>query len=97
MEWVTHKGNLAHASSTGLLYTTIDDHLLECMASIYKAGYSDINISKLTGVPVRTVSNIRHGKSSRYITDKYTWSKHSVDVREKELRDELAIKCVQNV
>lgn len=95
LEWTTHAGNMAHASATGLMYTTIDDHLLECIWQYLQAGYSDINISKETGVPAPTVSNIRQGVSPRYRTDKYTWSKHSADVREKERRDELAIKCVK--
>ena len=95
LEWVTHKGNMAHASATGLMHTTIDDHLLERIWQRLQEGYSDINISKLTGVPCIIVSHIRQGTSPRYITDKYTWSKHSFDVREKERRDELAIKCVK--
>lgn len=95
LEWTTHDGNMAHASSTGLMYTTIDDHLLECIWQYLQAGYSDFNISKETGIPATTVSHIRQGRSPRYRTDKYTWSKHSFDVREKERRDELAIKCVE--
>ena len=95
LEWTTNQGNMAHASATGLLHTTIDKHLLECIWQYLQAGYSDINISKETGIPAPTVSNIRHGTSPRYRTDKYTWSTHSVDVREKELRDELAMKCVK--
>lgn len=95
LEWTTHKGNMAHASATGLMSITIDDHLLECVWQYLQAGYSDINISKETGIPAPTVSNIRQGVSPRYRTDKYTWSKHSADVREKERRDELAIKCVK--
>lgn len=95
LEWTTHDGNMTHASATGLMSTTIDDHLLECVWQYLQAGYSDINISKETGIPAPTVSNIRQGVSPRYRTDKYTWSKHSVDVREKERRDELAIKCVK--
>ena len=77
------------------MYTTIDDQLLERIWQYLQAGYSDINISRETGVPAKTVSMIRQGKSLRYRTDKYTWSKHSFDVREKERRDELAMKCVQ--
>ena len=81
LEWVTHKGNMEHASSTGLVHTTIDDHLLERIWQYLQAGYSDINISKETGVPAPTVSNIRQGTKPRYRTDKYTWPKHSPDVR----------------
>ena len=95
LEWTTRKDNMVHASTNGLMSTTIDDHLLECIWQYLQAGYSDINISKETGVPAPTVSNIRQGVSPRYRTNKYTWSKHSADVREKELRDELAIKCVK--
>ena len=94
LEWTTHNGNMAHASVTGLMHTTIDDHVLERIWQYLQAGYSDINISKETGVPARTVSSIRRGLSPRYRTDKYTWSKYSV-VREKELRDGLAMKCVK--
>ena len=32
LEWTTNEGNMAHASSTGLMSTTIDNHLLERMA-----------------------------------------------------------------
>ena len=94
LEWTT-KGNRAHASATGLLHTTIDDHLLEHVFKRLQEGWSDINISKETGISSQVVSQIRHGKSLRYRTDKYTWPKSSVDVREKERRDELAIECVK--
>ncbi len=94
LEWTTHNGNMAHASATGLVHTTIDDHLLERIWQYLQAGYSDTTISKETGVPARTVSSIRRGLSPRYRTDKYTWSKYSV-VREKERRDGLAMKCVK--
>ena len=95
LEWTTNEGNMAHASATGLMHTTIDDHVLERIWQYLQAGYSDINISKETGVPVYTVRHIRLGRSRRYRTDRYTWSTHSFDVREKELRDKLAIKCVK--
>ena len=95
LEWTTNEGNMEHASINGLMHTTIDDHLLERIWQYLQAGYSDINISKETGVPVYTVRHIRLGRSRRYRTDKYTWSTHSFDVREKELRDKLAIKCVK--
>ena len=95
LEWTTNEGNMAHASSAGLMRTTIDDHSLERVWQYLQAGYSDINISRETGIPAANVSNIRQGVSPRYRTDKYTWSKHSFDVREKEIRDELAIKCVK--
>ena len=77
LEWVTHKGNMAHASSTGLLSTTIDDQLLERVQQRLQEGYSNVDISKETGIPITTVSNIRHGVSPRYRTDKYTWSKRN--------------------
>lgn len=95
LEWTTNAGNMAHASSTGLMRTTIDDHLLERVWQYLQAGYSDINISRETGISAPIVSMIRRGVSPRYRTDKYTWSKRSVDVREKERRDELAMKCVK--
>ena len=95
LEWTTNDGNMAHASATGLIPTTIDDHLLERIWQLLQDGYSDTYISKVTGISVYTVSQIRQGRSRRYRTDKYTWSKHSVDVREKERRDELAMKCVK--
>ena len=81
LEWTTQKGNIEHASINGLMPTTIDDHLLERVWQYLQAGYSDINISKETGVPAPTVSNIRQGVSPRYRTDKYAWSKHSPYVR----------------
>ena len=95
LEWTTQKGNIEHASINGLLHTTIDNHSLERVWQYLQEGYSDINISKETGIPANTVSNIRQGVSPRYRTDRYTWSKRSVDVREKEIRDELAMKCVK--
>ena len=95
LEWTTYKGNTEHASINGLLHTTIDDHLLECVWQYLQAGYSNINISKETGISAKTVCQIRQGLSRRYRTDKYTWSNRSVDVREKEICDELAIKCVK--
>ena len=95
LEWTTNAGNLTHASINSLMYTTIDDHLLECIWQYLQAGYSDTYISKVTGVHVPTVSHIRQGTSPRYRTDKYTWPKSSIDARMKEPRDELAIKCVK--
>ena len=95
LEWTTNAGNMAHASATGLMHTTIADHVLEHIWQRLQEGYSDTNISRETGIPANTVSSIRHGTLPRYRTDKYTWSKHSADVREKERRDELAMKCVQ--
>ena len=77
LEWTTNAGNMAHASATGLMYTTIDKHKLERIWQYLQAGYSDINISRETGISDRVVSMIRHGTSPRYRTDKYTWSKHS--------------------
>ena len=81
LEWTTQKGNIEHASINGLMHTTIDDHVLEHIWQRLQEGYSDIDISKLTGVPRRTVNDIRHGKSPRYRTDKYTWPKYSPVVR----------------
>ena len=78
LEWTTHDGNMAHASSTGLVHTTIDNHSLERVWQYLQEGYSGINISRETGIRATTVSQIRHGKSPRYRTDKYTWSKHSI-------------------
>ena len=95
LEWTTIKGNLTHASINGLLHTTIDKQLLERIWQYLQAGYSNTYISRETGICAATVSHIRHGTLPRYRTDKYIWPNHSVDVREKELRDELAIKCVQ--
>ena len=95
LEWTTNAGNMAHASINGLMHTTIDDHLLERVWQYLQAGYSTTNISRETGIPASTVNAIRKGTVPRYRTDKYTWPKHSFDVREKERRDELAIKCVQ--
>ena len=77
LEWTTHNGNMAHASATGLMSTTIDDHSLERVWQYLQEGYSGINISRETGITADTVSKIRHGRSPRYRTDKYTWSKHS--------------------
>ncbi len=94
LEWTTYKGNTAHAYSIGLIPTTIDDHLLEHVFKLLQEGYSDINISKETGISDKTVSSIRRGGSPRYITDKYTWPKSSIDARMKESR-ELAMKCVE--
>ena len=82
LEWTTQKGNVEHASINGLMHTTIDDHVLERVFKLLQEGYSDTDISKLTGIPVPTVSNIRQGVSPRYRTDKYTWSKHSPGLRE---------------
>ena len=81
LEWTTNEGNMAHASSTGLMHTTIDDHLLERVWQYLQAGYSNTNISRETGIPVSTVNKIRHGYTPRYRTDKYTWPKHSPGVR----------------
>jgi hypothetical protein len=77
LEWTTHKGNIEHASINGLMYTTIDDHLLERVWQYLQAGYSNINISRETGILAPIVSMIRRGVSPRYRTDKYTWPKHS--------------------
>ena len=81
LEWTTQDGNMAHASVTGLLHTTIDEHLLERIWQYFQEGYSDTNISKETGIPATTVNSIRQGTLPRYRTDKYTWSKHSPGVR----------------
>lgn len=77
LEWTTQKGNIEHASINGLMHTTIDDQLLERVQQRLQEGYSNVDISKETGVPAPTVSNIRHGVSPRYRTDKYTWSKRN--------------------
>jgi len=95
LEWTTNAGNMAHASVTGLMHTTIDNQLLERIWQLLQEGWSDIDISKLTGVPRDTVSQIRRGTSPRYRTDKYTWPKSSVDARMKEPCDVLAMKCVK--
>ena len=81
LEWTTNAGNMAHASATGLMHTTIDNHLLERVWQYLQAGYSNVNISRETGIPVSTVNKIRHGYTPRYRTDKYTWPKHSPGVR----------------
>lgn len=82
LEWTTQKCNIEHASINGLLRTTIDDQLLERIWQYLQEGYSDTDISKLTGVPANTVNAIRHGVVLRYRTDKYTWPTHSPGVRE---------------
>ena len=81
LEWTTHDGNMEHASINGLMHTTIDDQLLEHVFKRLQEGWSDINISKETGILAATVSQIRHGKRPRYRTDKYTWPKSSPGVR----------------
>ena len=81
LEWVTHAGNLAHASSTGLIPTTIDDQLLEHIFKRLQEGWPDIDISKETGISVTTINSIRHRTRPRYRTDKYTWPKHSTGNR----------------
>lgn len=81
LEWTTNEGNMAHASSTGLMHTTIDNHLLERIWQRLQEGYSDTNISRETGISVNTVKAIRRGTLPRYRTDKYTWPKHSPGVR----------------
>ena len=82
LEWTTNQGNTEHASINGLLHTAIDKHLLERIWQRLQEGYSDIDISKETGILSQIVSHIRHGTSPRYRTDKYTWPKHSPNVRE---------------
>ena len=81
LEWTTHAGNLAHAYATGLRHITIDDHLLERIWQYLQEGYSDTNISRETGISSQTVSKIRRGTLHRYRTNKYTWPKHSPNVR----------------
>jgi transcriptional regulator with XRE-family HTH domain len=61
--------------------TTIDDQLLEHVFKRLQEGYSDTNISKETSIHASTISKIRRGVSLRYRTDKYTWPKHSPDLR----------------
>ena len=77
LEWTTQKGNIEHASSTGLMHTVIDDQLLEHVFKRLQEGWPDIDISRETGIPANTVSGIRHRTRPRYRTDKYTWPKHS--------------------
>ena len=81
LEWTTNAGNMVHASATGLMYTTIDKHVIEHVFKRLQEGYSNVDISRETGISDRVVSMIRHGISPRYRTDKYTWSKHSPNVR----------------
>ena len=81
LEWTTQKGNMVHASATGLMHTTIDKHVIEHVFKRLQEGYSNVDISRETGIPDDIVSHIRHGISRRYRTDKYTWSKHSPNVR----------------
>lgn len=82
LEWTTNAGNLAHASINGLLHTTIDDQLLEHVFKRLQEEWSNIAISRETGIPDDIVSHIRRGISRRYRTDKYTWPKHSTGGRE---------------
>jgi transcriptional regulator with XRE-family HTH domain len=81
LEWTTQKGNIEHASINGFMSTTIDDQLLEHVFKRLQEGYSDTNISKETSIHASTISKIRRGVSLRYRTDKYTWPKHSPDLR----------------
>ena len=81
LEWTTIKGNTEHASINGLLHTTIDNHVLERVWQYLQEGYSNIDISKETGISSQSVNHIRHSLSPRYRTDKYTWPKHSPGVR----------------
>lgn len=77
LEWVTGDENMAHASRTKLMKTTISDELLEKVWQMLADNYTDIEISKATHIPSPTVCNIRQGVSPRYRTDKYTWPKRS--------------------
>ena len=81
LEWTTQKGNIEHASINGLMPTTIADHVLERIWQLLEEGYSNIDISRETGIPVASVSQIRRSVSPRYRTDKYTWPKHSPGVK----------------
>ena len=81
LEWTTNDGNMAHASVTGLMHTTIDKQLLERIWQLLQEGYSNIDISKETSISSQSVNHIRHSLSPRYKTDKYTWPKHSPGVR----------------
>ncbi len=81
LEWITNAENMAHASKTGLMSTTISDELLEQVWKLLSENYMDLEISNITKIPAPTVSNIRQGVSPRYRTNRYSWPKSSLSVR----------------
>lgn len=73
LEWVTRLGNAKHAYENNLHRRSHDDEDLETIWKLLSEGKTDKEISELTSVPSPTISSIRHKRSPRYITDKYTW------------------------
>ena len=73
LEWITRLGNAKHAYENNLHQRSHDDEDLETIWKLLSEGKTNKEISELTGVPSPTISSIRHKRSPRYITDKYTW------------------------
>ena len=73
LEWVTRLGNAKHAYENNLHQRSHNDEDLETIWKLLSEGKTNKEISELTGVPSPTISSIRHKRSPRYITDKYTW------------------------
>ena len=73
LEWVTRLGNAKHAYENNLHQRSHNDEDLETIWKLLSEGKTNKEISDLTGVPSPTISSIRHKRSPRYITDKYSW------------------------
>lgn len=63
LEWCTHKENVHHAMKTGLKNDRkVSDEKLKEIRRLISEGKRNTEIEKITGIPRKTVSNIRIGK-----------------------------------
>ena len=63
LEWCTHKENVHHAMKTGLKNDRkVNDEKLNEIRRLISEGKRNTEIEKITGIPRKTVSNIRIGK-----------------------------------
>lgn len=90
LEWVTSVENASHASKTGLMKTAISDELLEKVWQELSLKKSNVEIARITNLNPGIISNIRHGVSPRYKTNKYKW-----DYTSKSDRFNLATKRIK--
>jgi DNA-binding CsgD family transcriptional regulator len=96
LEWCTPGENIAKASETGLMNTTIDKKTIRKVWKMLSEGKTDIEIAKeLNLVPV-TVNSIRIGRTNRYRTNEFTWREKSRDLDAIDKRNEKIVEMYRS-
>lgn len=96
LEWCTPGENIAKASETGLMNTTIDKKTIRKVWKMLSDGKTDIEIAReLNLVPV-TVNSIRIGRTNRYRTNEFTWREKSRDLDSINERNEKIIEMYKS-